>query len=303
MINIFILFFLLLLSSCGDWKHEENVSITRHEEPHTKIPEIKRVLRITGVTRSLDIKDLASYTDLYFEERAKLVTDGNPLNLILKEIESKDGSIETFLEDSATPDNFEGLSGNNIFIKAEKAVGHLSIILRGQNGGKRTDEPAPLGESGRGATGGKGHDAQVSCYERPPEGEGRHSRPHGQICHCSRHAGNGGRGGQGAKGKTGYKGLNGGDSGNINIEIGDSSKFEIDYDRIPGFGGEGSIGGLGGLGGHGGASGRAVHPCRDGSHGPQGEKGARGNKGEYGDSGLLGKICQKLSFSDAKYCF
>ncbi len=241
------------------------------------------------VSDSLNRLRLEKFHRLYFKEGSVLVTEGQNLNLSVKEFYSKNSELQTWPEGQKAAAGQIGRNGGQIFISAEKAYGKITIKLRGENGGD--------GIAGKGDPTLNGAPGMAGLPHKFTSQTDRSSCL-GEICithhTCLNAATSGGQGGPGRKGFKGGTGFRGGNSGFIQFKISSASDLVWNPDVIPGLGGEGGSGGPGGEGGPGGPSGewqlqsyynpnvKLAGPC------PKPLDSLKGPPGEFGDKGDLG---------------
>lgn len=225
---------------------------------------------------------------------AVLTTHGAAVSLRFEELVSVDARIRTLAETSLkAPPERPGLSPGEVRISLGRAVGQLTIELRGQHGGDAvTARPAI-----------------TAVPARSPELNGQcqgYHRPDDQRCF-------------GKKGHTGYPGENGmdgapgGNSGRVVFSVKDGRQLRLRIKKIPGVGGAGLPGGSGGPGGPGGIGAHITWSYPDNSgcsfcfgtggetknnplrlvweqykfpDGPPGDRGANGSHGATGESGV-----------------
>ena len=247
-----------------------------------------------------------------------LITYGKTLIIEADTLIAEDVSIQTFEEGAVAKEGESGRSGGEIFIKAKKATGLITVVLRGENGGqgiKPLDIPEPA-PKGRNAKRGKEHCSReprllpFGYYEmkKTNNKENPHvfskledESPNLFMCYCmgEKKATNGHKGKKGFKGGQGYEG---GNSGSLFVEIeAPSENFELIYEPHVGKGGRSSQGGLGGLGGKGGKA-DPYGDCPVFKRGKDGERGERGDEGDQGVEGLDEEICIKLGEKQEGSC-
>lgn len=215
---------------------------------------------------------------IFFGDKGKIITMGNPLSIEANRLYSKGGSIETFPDGATAIANVNGRSGGTIDVLIEQGFGELTVNLRGESGGIGSNGPnwqtaqpdSPAGDGGAGI-----------CMELNPFSE--------KHCICPLPPKNGVDGAKGNKGLIGGPGSAGGNTGQINIEVKKpTDKFLVTMLKFPGLGGLGGPGGPGQKGGKPGEPGPRGHSsCPKASPGKflgDGEQGDTGPSGPIGDS-------------------
>lgn len=268
----------------------------------------KSTNHLTKAVGSISKKD-PSFKELIIDElilsedQPLYLGEGNAL-ITINKIISNGGMISNFPSDSAS-ENKTGRSGGNKILNINKISGEITFIANGENGSDGL-RPAPIGERGRGAKGDRGESGLYT----------RHFSKSGGFTfitpYCKRHPGIGYQGKQGLPGLPGTNGNSGGNSGAMEVSIEDSSDAIVNFDLIPGLGGDGSIGGEGGPGGHGGDPGLVIfepsnllmtkNPCVNPEQGPEGPKGPNGAPGLPGEDGEFETICIYLNDQNKKTC-
>lgn len=269
---------------------------------HSEIIPVKipKDLLLDGVS-TMDVKDIAvamsGIARLFLSENAVISVLDENLAIEVEEIHANGGTIQNFADGSVAGLGRRGRSGGNITIKATRLIGSLNIIMRGERGGQ-----GPQGATGlKGPTGGVGPTVDLNqiinsfCYNSIEITKARLGPDWEKY-----HPGRGLKGGPGAVGYPGFPGLQGGDTGNLNIQIGQMNEEQLRVHLIPGkagFGGDGGDVGPGGDGGPGGAIGQnhicggSRDCCPPPPRGPQGDPGpARGPRGPDGSAGNIGII-------------
>lgn len=226
--------------------------------------------------------------------------------IIIEQLESDIGFIQTFPLDEKAEMGHDGKSGGSIEMKIVSGNGNLNIVMKGQDGGTGLQGAAPDAtfKGGRGTDG-----APAEFIGVPPANRGA------TKFNCSVSPTNGGPGDQGKKGNRGDVGKNGGNTGTVSIEN-LASDIQITTKRIVGLKGMGGEGGNGGEGGDPGLGGDGAEldlekflnkinrgldpettrnvrrfqilgtPCAAASNGRQGNPGNPGNPGDPGIDGI-----------------
>lgn len=267
-------------------------------------------LVISGTTRWSQIKShfvedsskhlqLEKFHRLYLSEGSILITEGENLNLVIKELFAKNAQLQTWPDGQTAAPGQNGRPGGQIFIQAEKVYGKLLVKLHGENGGPGL--PGKADPSLNGAQGMPGAPHQFTgrtdtsnCYVQG-------------LCptlySCEKAATSGSPGDPGRKGFKGGTGFRGGNSGFILFKISLASELVWNLDIIPGIGGEGGAGGPGGEGGNGGPAGewqvpspyderkKIPGPCPKPLDSLKGHPGEFGDKGDTGASGIKEVSC------------
>ena len=242
-------------------------------------------------------------------EGAVLATNGQAVNLVVQELVSQNGTIDTTPTTAITQSGAKGASGGLLHIKASVGRGRLTIIGGGQAGA--TGQKG--GPGNRGGAGGRGGDAAVSytteCYRTPSDRLAIFEpfvdhHPCIKSWFCSRDTGDGAQGGIGGTGQPGLAGGDGGDSSPVLVEIADPKEIVVSSEARPGKGGIGGPGGDGGMGGPGGAPGTrdSQNLCRTATWGGQGARGAQGPQGSVGKDGIAKPICLQLGNAQVGDC-
>jgi hypothetical protein len=241
------------------------------------------------------------YGAFVLAEGVVLETQGAKLSLIIEQLISKNAIITTFNQESNTKAlaNQDGLSGGTININANQAFGHLTIKMRGQDGGIITQIPnkleeRPIIDSSYNGNYGETVSRQY-CDDRASDRVNCNYYEGLSECPTS-----GKKGIKGYKGRKGNDGRSGGDSGVAGITIGSGVDFNLDpIDLITGLGSLGGKPGEGGEGSRGGAAGITLgHP----EYSCGAVQGAPGENGDIGDAGNNGRNGQRgrASYIDIK---
>jgi hypothetical protein len=210
---------------------------------------------------------------LTFRRGSRLVSDGFPVRLVVDEIISEGGVLETFEEGQKATRGNAGRSGGIIVLEAARASGDLRVILRGEGGGDGRNGNA-------GQPGGPGANAPdillksivvFNGQQAPPLERGRDGSP-------------------GNPGENGQDSGAGGSAGSIHVSIKEHSQFNISFEEMPGAGGDPGAGGIGGPGGAGGLGG-TYYVIVDGvrrNYGDRAPNGTAGPSGAHGGTGRTG---------------
>lgn len=268
------------------------------------VPRPKDLI-IEGLTRWPQIKEhfsadslgqlhLKKFHRIFMKEGAVFVTEGQNLNLHMKEFFAKNAEIQTWPAGQKAMAGQAGRAGGQIFINAEKVLGKISLKLRGENGGDGI--PGPVDPALNGTMGGPGVDHVVKATP---------TKECGVICvesfdyTCVTPATSGAQGGPGKKGLKGGTGFPGGNSGSVHFKSENKIYLVWNLEATPGLGGKGGLGGPGGEGGPGGSPGnwqvniggfptptvKVAGPCAkplDSLKGPAGDFGDQGDPGQFG---------------------
>lgn len=219
---------------------------------------------------------------LRIEKEGVLIIGDNWLHIQTNELISNHGAIITFPEGQKASDERNGRNGGTLFLEAKIAAqGILNVILRGEDGGKGApgDKPGP----------------ELNGKDNNQSGEPGTQHP-GVICKYGKAGGPGEEGKQGHQGKTG---MNGGDTGTMQIKIGEDKGLMISVEKIPGAYGEGGQGGQGGQGGLNGPRGFSACDINIGAR-SRAEKGKEGPPGDHGQAGKTQEFCQIIG--DKRSC-
>ncbi len=215
---------------------------------------------------------------LLIMDEGEVITEGTNFSLKIKNLISYKGKISTYDLKTvrSTPPLKDGLSGGEIRLSINKAMGDLTLNLRGTNGGEQTHKttrPAPQPKAAKG-----------SCNRNARGCDGQNGLP-------------------GLPAQDGANGYAGGDSGFAILKIEEKSDFEVIYNIQPGKGSKGVPASLPGIGGQGGdADTISGHePCGSGGGptfspvggesiacGPWSVTGNRGRDGALGANGIDG---------------
>lgn len=209
-------------------------------------------------------------------ETPTLVTGGKNLVVLTNQLIANGAVLATFGKGDKASLNQPGRSGGVITIKALKARGALTLVMRGQEGGDGSAGQA-LPRAAQGAQGTKG---RSHCRSRFLGGDPV------VACRCLEVPGHGSRGSDGVVGQKGNPGRQGGATGRLNLEIAERPDSDWQFivlkeagpAGLPGAGGPGQLGGLGG------DIGRLddARECpTDRSH--KGDEGSQGPNGPLGD--------------------
>lgn len=238
--------------------------------------------------------------NLVLEKGRPFSLSGTRAQVIVQNFNADDGELTSFLPTEEGPIGENGRSGGPLKIKILNGEGNFTLTMRGQKGGRGV-EPKPLGESARGKTGPVGARGLYKCIISV-----------GELCYCATPPGDGGKGEKSVQvGNSGTRGMLGGDSGELFLEISDTSRISYKIQREAGRGGDGSLGGLGGPGGFGGPPGEITHStvyqqgpdgtprkdlndCPQAKQGPLGDWGDRGARGPEGNPGKLNRTCTRI---------
>jgi hypothetical protein len=109
---------------------------TIDEEIRVQIPFDFYVSGLVAIDSESLLKKLANTRKLHFSYGSVLLTKGNSLTIRAQELQSDGGSILTFPEDQTADPGKPGRSGGNIVIEAAQASGYLSVVMRGEKGGR-----------------------------------------------------------------------------------------------------------------------------------------------------------------------
>ena len=263
--------------------------------------ELKDVMDLNA----LNLLNVKSYKRVFISQGAILSVFTHNFVLETEELFSDNGTIETLPENFVSPALQNGINAGSVSIKAKKAYGSLTVILRGGKGGIGA-KAQTMGDEGRGRKGDPGQNATFKTYTC---GGGNGPPP---ICiDCVTSGTSGGKGQKGQQGYQGGKGMPGGGAGSLLFEVDESQEFKLSVQRLPGTGGEGGLGSEGGIGGEGGDPGSNYHPnstrvmnqCKiTPTKGPQGDPGDLGPRGPNGDIGSQGQVCIRLSANSGLDC-
>lgn len=249
---------------------------------------------------------------VFFRDNAQIITNGFDLTIKAKKIFVDNLEITS----SRIPANrahiittypntlAEGqtqLSGSKIQITADQAIGTLAVALIGYNGpdgenGADAPPPAPGTLDGANGQPGQERSRRQPCMrfnmDVPCEPE---------VVVCGVAATNGSDGKPGLNGSPGADGWNGGNTGDLDINIKNSSEFKLEVAQKVGIAGKGGLGGKGTSGGKGGAGGHKTAYCGAGASGKDGApgvKGADGKNGQLGQKALIKHNVQKVEIYD-----
>ena len=214
---------------------------------------------------------------IFFDKNAEVYTLGTPTSIWANEIISHGGTLGNFPLEKDSLNRHITLWPHPSFseepgvlrVSADRAVGHLTLVLRGVDG-----KPGRTGRMGRPGDPGK----SGLSYVGPT------------LCllgHPTRAPTSGEPGCDGGPGENGQGGDNGGNSGSFWLQLKTASQFTTSVIEFPGLGGPGGLGGSGGRGGPGGISG--VHPVQLTYHTSPGCCGKKGHDGLAGLAGQPGK--------------
>lgn len=227
---------------------------------------------------------------VFLNHQTKIQTNGFNLTIQANKIYSDETEIISFPEGSKAALEQNGLPGGLVQITSNYATGNLKITLRGQDGGDGIDGALWVTRAADGNTGTSGsHD----CLKGPIGGPLK--------CWCTAGPGRGGDGATGEKGRDGTLAGRGGNSGQIIVEIKESSDFSVIPLQLIGLAGISGKGSPGQEGGNGGAAGdptsRECSPRDPGSKGATGEKGLDAPPVE---NGLLETVCVSIGQGSGK---
>lgn len=220
--------------------------------------------------------------EVWFLNNSTVVTHGFRFELQTDKLISEQGAtIRTLNQASQVAQHHHGQNLEPIHISAAKAIGVVTILNLGQDGGPGLpgspfDAPAATGPAGAPARVGRMFNPDIKI----------------SIPQCVTHSGNGGAGANGQKGRAGGLGFNGGNTAEVRIWVGDALQFELLFESKPGQPGVGGKGGPGQIGGAGGPPGLSASICSSGRPGPKGEDGPPGDDGLPGvSSGQYSPFC------------
>lgn len=167
--------------------------------------------------------------------------------VIINELHSEFGTIQTFPSNDKANLGESGLSGGHVEFIIKKGDGNLSLVARGQHGGDGIEGPAP-DEKLRGRQGESGQLAEF--------GNANYCDPSSLLCiistySCVKSPTDSSPGYQGLKGYRGNPGKDGGNSG-LYFVSSSIPTVKINVISKEGKGGSGGAGGAGGEGGFGG---------------------------------------------------
>ncbi len=207
---------------------------------------------------------------------ARIITNGNGLDLQVADLEVTGGGIYSFSPEDLDPHDaatgtvgMNGLDGGAVRLDVAKPIdGQLVVNLAGQNGQRGGQGPQGAG----GAPGARGQNGVDGLFD------------------CRSGGGDGGRGEPGAQGSNGMQGGAGGNGGVLSIQESLYKASNIRFSAPPGHGGAGGAGGAGGPGGPGGEGGSGSVHCGGGHGGPAGPEGPPGSPGARAGDGQEGKI-------------
>lgn len=276
-------------------------------------------------SQTLEVNDAgeARYNRIFLKKDTPVYSDGKDVKIIANEIHSVDGSIETMPEkiEVTNKDGTKtevtnealletpGASGGKLTIVANKLIGKMTVVMRGQKGGRGGVPPR---KEGRGPAGNPGH------FDFHSGGRSKLDPDESQGFCIGYEFGNGGPGAKGYIGKTGFPG---GASGDLRLQIKSAQMNEQDRERtgisdlvevkfIPGVGGDGGAGGLGQLGGLPSENrARSDERCRghehrnsDGRLAVEGPVGPDGDTGLQGPEGSIGTKCIYIESENYNAC-
>lgn len=250
---------------------------------------------------------------IFFHDGAQIVTNGFDLYINAKKIfivneefassrvPAHLAHIITTLPNSLATDRGR-LMGSKIQISADQAVGTLAVALIGYNGpdgqnGADASPPAPGALNGVNGQPGQQKSRWQPCrtsfnIDIPCEPE---------VVVCSVAATPGADGKPGLNGSPGADGWSGGSTGDLVVDIKNSSEFKLEVAQKVGLPGKGGFGGKGTPGGKGGLGGHKTPYCGaagNGKDGPHGVKGADGKNGEPGKKSTVIHNVQKVEIYD-----
>lgn len=259
---------------------------------------------LAATTKIKGVLVLDKYHRIFLGPNARLVTEGTPFKILTQEVHSEGGRIETFEKGTTAQKGFPGRDGGSIEIQAERAIGNLTVEMRGENGGDGLDRKTTNIHL-KGQKGDKGADAKIEqvgsywdgtfqiatyrCVSQPQPGQNGHP---------------------GLDGEKGGHGYQGGSTGRLVLKIIDKSDFNINAVPDPGLYGRGGKGGRGGQGGDPGEPGSipAMLPgtlsgCIPSRAGAPGENGKDGPPGDNGRSGVTESACHFDQANKIEYCY
>jgi hypothetical protein len=228
--------------------------------------------------RQIELRRKRIFIPKHTDPGGPFETKGCDLVLDAEELIIDDGLLETFRDSFKAPKDQAGRNGGTITIKAKRAIGHLRVQLRGENGGDGSDGKPFETPASQGVSGKKGESVCVPSANSPVP----------THCFCHSKPTDGQPGANGQNGRQGLPGKRGGDSGLLKIEIAEPSPdFFVTVIKEPGKPG---APGAGGPGQEGGPGGFAAPPdnarrCPLTKPGPKGINGIAGPIGEIESPG------------------
>jgi hypothetical protein len=228
--------------------------------------------RLVVAEQGKDTGALLAVNLLRLKNGARIITNGNNLNLQANQVAVEEGGVYSFLPEDLTPHDADaGVPGRKGFdggtlrlVSLTRVNGPLRVNLAGQNG-QRGGPGSPGAPGGAGARGSNGVDGFLNCKS------------------------GGGDGGVGLPGGQGLPGAAGGDGGRGGTLSASAVLMrDIEFTLPGGKGGLGGAGGAGGAGGPGGEGGSGTVHCGGGHGGQQGPGGPPGNPGAKGNDGQDG---------------
>jgi len=239
---------------------------------------LKKQYNFSNKTKVLFFSNLkiASQKHLYLEDFSG--------EIIIQNIETTEGYLQTFSQEYRATSNLDGRSGGKIEVKIIQGQGSLNVVMRGEDG--LDGAPAlPAGPELKGANGDNAHFIKTQFIGG------------GLLCEDPVPAKDGSKG---LPGHPGNNGGNGGDSGRADVHN-FSANLEVKLSTDGGQRGIGTIGGEGGEGGDAGAGLSSILSCPALSPGVKGGKGDSGASGHSGHDGPKQQSCL-ISADRTKQC-
>ncbi len=219
---------------------------------------------------------IEGYERIFLPRQSTLTIGTHSVTLKGKILIADDSIIQTFAQGTtASSAQLHGRNGGKLILNFEKAMGHLRIEMRGENG-MNGGAGAPYTST---ASAGEGAPPPIARIGVPCYNSGAHPGNVGET---------------GARGRPGTAGGNGGSSGLAILNINDSANLRFDTTIEAGLGGVGGVGGPGQIGG---PSGVDCYEKPNGSKGPDGATGENGLAGHPGDAQT---ICLNSSTQNSK---
>lgn len=208
---------------------------------------LKQKLNLTAKNKSL------YFRKLHLAKETELMLEDFSGTIYVENLESDNGTISMFSEDSVSVNHLLARSGGKVYVNVKDGQGAINFRSKGEDGAHGENGKAP-DDFIKGANGADGKIAEF----RIEDGAGDSYESTGQdkfyFYYCSKPPVYGNSGKPGKKGYAGEGGKDGGNSGSF-IVNNSSANLKISLEILETHGGRGGVGGDGGQGGRAGLTG------------------------------------------------
>ncbi len=194
-------------------------------------------------------------SNLEISEQKHLFLNDYSGQVVIQNITSSGGIIQSFPLDARATLDQNGKSGGQIVLSVLAGTGLLSVVMKGENGGNGSSAKEP-DITKKGLPGAPGNSAEFKPAQCNPNFLESTTEPFcGNLPYdCVKTPTDGISGGRGLNGFSGNNGKVGGNSGSLSL-YNESDSLKVSISTLPGSFGNGSPGGRGGVGGDGGYAG------------------------------------------------